>query len=408
MTASSWLSDVRWLDVRRGTWRHNDLRIADGRIAEIAAVGTAGGSPDRHDLAGRYVLPGLIDCHVHVYAMTANLGELESTATSYATMHAAQLMGDMLDRGFTTVRDTGGGDFGLADAQAEGLLRGPRLFFGGKSLSQTGGHGDSRARGAHHAADHRCCASLGMIADGPDAVRKAARDQLRTGAHHVKIMAGGGVASPTDRVDSLQYSEGEMRAAVEEAEDAGRYVAAHAYTPGAIQRAIRAGVRSIEHANLMDEEAAEAIAAADAYVTMNLVTYWALQEIGPSVGLPPVSHAKVVDVLDAGERALRLAVEKGLNLCYGTDLLGDMQEHQSQEFAIRARHQDVIDVIRSATTTAAALLRAEGEIGEITEGAAADLLVLDRDPLTDVTALSDPHPVHVFQGGVDRLRRTTV
>lgn len=406
------LTNATYLDVGSGRWQTADLEIQDGRFARIAPVADDRTAPEvtdpdgTRDLAGRFVLPGLIDCHVHVYAMTANLAQLTAEATSYATLHAARLMGDMLDRGFTTVRDTGGGDFGLADAQAEGLLRGPRLFFGGLALSQTGGHGDARGRGQHSGEDPRCCASLGMLADGPDAVRLATREQLRTGAHHVKIMAGGGVASPTDRVDSVQYSLAEMRAAVEEARDANRYVAAHAYTPAAITRAIEAGVRSIEHANLMDRASAEAIRDADAFVTMNLVTYWALQEFGPDMGLPPASHRKVADVLDAGEHALRLADELGLNLCYGSDLLGGMQIHQSKEFEIRSRIQEPLEVIRSATTTAARLLEREGELGVIREGALADLVVLDRDPLADITALSEPDPILVVQDGIIRKERS--
>ena len=220
-------------------------------------------------------------------------------------------------------------------------------------------------------------------------------------------MAGGGVASPTDRVDSIQYSLAEMSAAVEEAADANRYVAAHAYTPGAIRRVLDAGVRSIEHANLLDEASAEAIAEAEAFVTMNLVTYWALDEFGPSMGLPAASQSKVGDVLSAGERALRLAQEKGLNLCFGSDLLGGMQVHQSQEFAIRARHQDPLDVIRSATSTAARLLERDGELGVIRENALADLVVLDADPLQDIRVLSSPDPALVIQGGQVVLDRST-
>ena len=191
------------------------------------------------------------------------------------------------------------------------------------------------------------------------------------------------------------------------AADANRYVAAHAYTPGAIRRALDAGVRSIEHANLLDEASAEAIAEAEAFVTMNLVTYWALDEFGPSMGLPAASQSKVGDVLSAGERALRLAQEKGLNLCFGSDLLGGMQVHQSQEFAIRARHQDPLDVIRSATSTAARLLERDGELGVIRENALADLVVLDADPLQDIRVLSSPDPALVIQGGQVVLDRST-
>lgn len=409
MSTAVRFTDARYLDPRTGEWQTADLEVRDGRFQQINLVADrvdgGGGGVDGADAAysidlkGRYVLPGLIDCHVHVYAMTANLGQLELVAPSYATMHAARLMGDMLDRGFTTVRDVAGGDHGLAVAQEEGMLRGPRLFFGGKSLSQTGGHGDTRSPGQSVSTSVPCCAGISVIADGPDAVRAAARDQLRTGAHHIKIMAGGGVASPTDRVDSLQYSLPEMRAAVEEAHDANRYVAAHAYTPGAIARALQAGVRSIEHANLMDEATAEAVAEANAFVTMNLVTYWALKEFGAQMGLPEASQAKVDDVLQAGENALQIADKHGLNLCFGTDLLGGMQIHQSREFAIRARFQEPIDIIRGATTTAARLLQREGELGEIREGALADLLVLDRDPLQDITALSEPDPALIVQGG---------
>ena len=403
MTPSTVFTNARYLDVDSGVWRTGDLEVADGRFARVdgaeRAARSAGEDVDVVDLSGRHVIPGLIDCHVHVYAMTANLAELETEAPSYAALQAARLMGDMLDRGFTTVRDTGGADHGLAAAQSEGLLRGPRLFYGGKSLSQTGGHADNRRPGQQQSLGASCCTGLGLLADGPDAVRRAARDQLRTGSHHLKIMAGGGVASPTDRVDSIQYSPAEMRAAVEEAHDANRYVAAHAYTPGAISRALEAGVRSIEHANLMDRPTARKIREAGAFVTMNLVTYWALKEFGASMGLPEASQRKVDDVLTAGENALQIADEEELQLCFGTDLLGGMQVHQSKEFEIRARHQEPLAILRAATVTAAKLLQRDGELGVIREDACADLVVLDGDPLQDIALLSDPDPVMVVQGG---------
>lgn len=390
--------NATWLDVGAGDYHEGDLEIRDGRFVDLESSAATGDAREI-DAAGAYVLPGLIDCHVHVTAHTADLAGLGKESPNYVAMHTARLMGDMLDRGFTTVRDVAGADYGLHDAQAEGLLRGPRLFFGGKALSQTGGHADPRGRGESHVDSAATCAHIGRVADGVDAVRAAARDELRKGAHHIKIMAGGGVASPTDRVDSTQYSLDEITAVVEEAEAANRYVAAHAYTGRAINRALRAGVRSIEHGNLMDDESVALFLEHDAFVTMNLVTYWALMDEGREFGLSQDNWEKVSVVLDGGMTALERAYRGGVNLCYGTDLLGGMQRHQSKEFAIRAEIVPTIDTIRSATSTAARLIQREGELGVIVPGAHGDLIVLDRDPLHDVSVLADAPPRVVVQAG---------
>lgn len=394
------VANARFLDVAAGTWRTADLRLSGGRIVEISEPdATAAPSADRIDLTGRFVLPGLIDCHVHVLAVDADLSQLMDSPSSYVMFGAAVLMGDMLDRGFTAVRDVAGADFGIHRAQRDGLLRAPKIFFGGRALSQTGGHGDGRGPGRTGDIDHRCCPSMSRIADGVDAVRLAARDELRTGAHHLKIMVSGGVASPTDRIDSTQYSLEEIRAVVEEARAANRYVAAHAYTPTAIRRAVECGVRSIEHANLIDQETVELIKRHNAFVTMNLITYQALSDEGAEQGLPPESVAKVDEVLDGGIRALQLLHAAGVNPAYGTDLLGGMQRHQAREFAIRAEHQPTIEVIRSATTVAATLLQREGELGQLIPGAAADLVVLDEDPVQDISALAESRLRAVVQDG---------
>ncbi|MFE9724614.1 amidohydrolase family protein [Streptomyces sp. NPDC005794] len=394
------LRNARLLDVATGDYQEADLRCAEGRIVE---TGTALSAPDdvrTVDLAGAHVLPGLIDAHVHVTASTADLGALPSSSPSYVAAHSARIMSGMLDRGFTTVRDASGADYGLCDAQEEGLLRGPRLMFCGRALSQTGGHGDSRGRGTRVSDDHPCCAGLGRVADGVDAVRAAARDELRKGAHHLKVMASGGVASPTDRIDSTQYSMDELRAVVEEAEAANRYVAAHAYTARAVNRALRAGIRSIEHGNLLDDESVRLFAEYDAFLVPTLVTYWALKKEGPEFGLPADSHRKVDEVLGQGLAALERAVRGGVRTVYGSDLLGGMHRHQNEEFRIRAEVQQPIDVIRAATSTAAELLGMRGEIGTLEPGARADLVVLRGDPLTDIGFLADPaHVVGVVQGG---------
>ncbi|CAM03724.1 imidazolonepropionase-like amidohydrolase [Saccharopolyspora erythraea NRRL 2338] len=389
------------LDVDTGEYAEGDVLCDDGRIAETGPGLTAPGGARTVELAGATVLPGLIDAHVHVTAATADLGALPSWSPSYAAAHAARIMSGMLDRGFTTVRDASGADFGLADAQAEGLIRGPRLMFCGKALSQTGGHGDSRPRGTRVHDGHQCCAGLGRIADGVDAVRAAARDELRKGAHHIKVMAGGGVASPTDRIDSTQYSTDELRAIVEEAEAANRYVAAHAYTARSVSRALRAGVRSIEHGNLIDESTVEEFVAHDAFLVPTLVTYWALKTEGREFGLPESSWRKVDEVLDAGLAALERAHRGGVRLAYGTDLLGGMHRHQNEEFRIRAEVQPPLAVLRAATSAAADLLGMTGELGTLRPGALADLVVVEGDPLTDISAVADPSRIrHVVQSGV--------
>lgn len=389
------------LDVATGEYTEGDLRCADGLIVEAGGRISATGDVRTLDAGGAAVVPGLIDAHVHVTALTADLSRLPSMAPSYVAAHSAAIMGAMLDRGFTTVRDAAGADFGLADAQAEGLVRGPRLLFCGRALSQTGGHGDTRGRGD----DGPCCGGLGRLADGVDAVRAAARDELRKGAHHIKVMASGGVASPTDRIDSTQYSDDELAAVVQEARAANRYVAAHAYTARAVNRALALGVRSIEHGNLLDDHSVELFREHDAFLVPTLVTYWALAAEGVAFGLPEQSRRKVDDVLGAGLAALERAARGGVRIAYGSDLLGGMHRHQNREFRIRAEVQTPLDILRAATTTAAELLNMAGEIGTLAVGARADLLVLDGDPLTDIDALADPARIRcVVQNGAVACR----
>jgi imidazolonepropionase-like amidohydrolase len=393
------LRNALLLDPAEGSYVEGDIRCADGRIVEVGNGLTA---PDARteDVRGAVVMPGLIDAHVHVTALTADLGSIPALSPSYVAAHGARIMAQMLDRGFTTVRDVAGADYGLADAQAEGLIRGPRLLFCGRALSQTGGHGDGRSRGTHHYDDHPCCAGLSRIADGVDAVRAATRDELRKGAHHIKVMASGGVASPTDRIDSTQYSADELRAVVEEAEAANRYVTAHAYTARAVNRALELGIRSIEHGNLLDDRSIELFRDRDAFLVPTLVTYWALKQEGREHGLPESSWRKVDEVLGAGLVALERAARGGVKLVYGSDLLGGMHRHQKHEFRLRAEVQPPIEIIRSATSIAAALVNMTGEIGTLRPGAHADLLVLDGDPLADVGVLVEPkHLRHVVQGG---------
>lgn len=385
------LENASFLDVDAGTIlgeRH--VVVENGLIREISETPVAAADAHRIDVRGRTLMPGLIDSHVHVTAFTANFTELQRSSPFYVAAAAASIMGGMLDRGFTTVRDVGGAEFGLARAVEEGLIRGPRLIYGGKAISPTGGHGDVRLPGVDRHDDAYNQPGLGAIVDGVPELRRRAREEIRRGAHHIKIMGNGGISSPTDRISSDQFSREEIAAAVEEAEMANLYVVVHAYTPRAIKRSVELGVRSVEHGNLADQEAIDLIKARDAFLVPTLATYRALKEEGVEAGLPPELAAKIDDVLDAGINAVELAQRAGVQMAYGTDLLGAMQRRQSSEFALRADVVPAADLIRAATVNGARLMRLENEIGRIAEGYRADLVVFEGNPLDDIRVLAAP------------------
>ncbi|MGH7062401.1 MAG: metal-dependent hydrolase family protein, partial [Stellaceae bacterium] len=286
----------------------------------------------------------------------------------------------------------------------EGLVRGPRIFPSGQALSQTGGHGDLRPR-TRSVVTCACCeggAGIARIADGVAECRRAARDELRKGATQIKIMASGGVASPWDPVWNLQYSEAEVRAIVEEARAWHTYVMAHAYSPEAIRRSVNFGVRSIEHANLIDAATAEHVAAAHAFVVPTLVTYDAMHRYGRELGFPEVSLGKLGDVREAGLRSLETLQAANVAIGFGTDLLGPMHRHQSREFVIRAEAMAPFDIIRSATAVNAEILNRAGELGVVAPGARADLIAIDGNPLADISLLDGQgeHLTHIIKDGV--------
>ena len=267
----------------------NQSLLIDGdRIEAISSQSIRSQSAERIDLRGLTVIPGLIDAHVHVTDTGASPVEQSLQPSSLTALRAAANLRKMLMRGFTTVRDACGADFGLAAAAEQGLIESPRLFYVGKALSPTGGHGDFRVRGDDSRPDLCSCNERGLsvIVDGDAEVRRAARNELRKGAHAIKIMASGGVASPNDPISNLQFSRDEIAAAVEEASFWGKYVMAHAYTVEAIQRCLELGVRSIEHGNLIDFETAKTAAGQGAFVVPTLVTYAAMRERGAEIGLP--------------------------------------------------------------------------------------------------------------------------
>ncbi|MGP4692966.1 amidohydrolase family protein [Agrobacterium cavarae] len=355
------------------------------------------------DLDGKILMPGLIDGHVHVIATKLDLGANADLPNSLVALRSANIMKAMLMRGFTTVRDLGGADHGLVEALQEGTIVGPRLIICGKALSQTGGHTDYRGRFNRRSVEHYPdqLGALGRICDGVDAVRQACREEVKGGAQFIKLMANGGVSSPTDPIANLGFSREEVLAAVEEAENAQTYVAAHLYTDAAIRRAIECGVKSIEHGNLITPETAQLAKERGAFVVPTNIVYDRLAKDGASLGLPPVSVAKIEDVRSAGFEALKVLHKAGVTMVYGTDLLGEMHEHQSEEFVLRGQHLPAADVIRSATLDAAKAFGFEGKLGTVAPGAYADLIVVDGNPLEDLSVLTGQgkHMPYIIKGG---------
>ncbi len=367
----------------------HELLVEGERIREVSASPIRASDATVVDGGGRTLMPGLIDAHVHVFLSEVFLRRLEDMPLTLMTARAAASMHAMLDRGFTSVRDTGGADWGIKAAVDQGFIAGPRLFIAGRAIGPTGGHSDGRRRTATTLTCH-CCNALAFtmgIADGETGVRKAVREEMRQGADHVKIMMSGGVASPYDPLDSLQFSPGEVAAAVEEATAFGRYVCAHAYTPEAITRAAHAGVRTIEHGNLIDEASAKLMAAKDMFLVANLVTYYAMRERAAEFGMTADMLAKNDLVIEGGLRSLEICRRAGVPVAYGSDLLGVLQAEQSREFTIRAEVEKPIDIIRSATTVGARVLRREGQLGCLKPDAWADLIVVNGNPLKDLSLL---------------------
>lgn len=386
---------------------HNELKEGHYVLVEGTGISEVSDRPLKSAAAeivnakGRTLMPGLIDAHVHVTDHDVSPARLQELPPSWIALKAAKLMREMLLRGFTSIRDAAGADSGLARAVEEELIIGPRLFHCGRGLSQTGGHGDFREPG--NDVDPCCYGRTGMtvIADGVSAVRKAAREELRKGAHAIKIMASGGVTSPSDPLLGLQYSESEIRAAVEEAEHRGTYVLAHSYSDEAISRALKCGVRSIEHANFIELDTAKSAERAGAFVIPTLVTYQAMISRGKEIGLPDYSMKKVSEVHQAGLKSLEYLKNAGTSTGFGTDLFGPLHDMQSNEFLIRAEALSPFEILVSATKTNAELLNMYPKLGCIRPGSLADLLIVDGDPLRDISLLQHPDRsiTHIMKSG---------
>jgi imidazolonepropionase-like amidohydrolase len=367
-----------------------DVLVEEGLIREVSDRPLQSAGAQVIDVRGRTLMPGLIDAHVHVYASDVSVQRLEAHGEAYRTAHAIRMLNHALQCGFTTVRDVGGGDFGLAQALADGLVHGPRFFYSGRILSMTGGHGDFRPA---HETEVACgCGathSLSRVADGIDEVIHAARDELRRGAHCIKITASGGVASPTDPIWMNQYREDEIRAVVEETTQRRTYTAAHCHPASSIRRCAEFGVRSIEHGTLIDAETAEYIASTGAFIVPTMAIIFALKEHGPRLGFPPASQFKVQSVYENALQGMEYMRKAGVQIAFGTDLLGALYVEQCSEFTLRREVFTPLEILRQATSISADLMMKAGELGCVAPGAQADLLVVDGDPLKDIALLAE-------------------
>lgn len=368
----------------------------------IAGVGDPASGDVEIDARGGFVMPGFIDAHVHFRLATLNFHVLTHWSEVEYGIAMPRLASDTLKRGFTTVRDIGGDVEGLKRAIDSGMIAGPRIIRAGRILSQTGGHGD--IEGGELSVPNCACqmrhSAFGIVADGIEAVRKAARYNLREGSDFIKIVVSGGVATPRDPLDSIQYTPEEVRTAVTEASHRHTYVAAHAYSPESIIMAVENGVRTIEHGNLLDDAAAQAMVKANAILVPTLATYEAMEEMGEKLGLPKTNRDKNRLVLAAGEASLEIARRNGVTMGWGTDLIGEAQPRQRREFSIRAQVETAEQILHAMYLVNPTICPTSVPIGTIEAGAAGDIVISRVNPLDNIAALAEDDCLsHVIQAG---------
>ena len=376
-----------------------DILVENGRIAALIPAGAGPAEAERIDCGGRAVIPGLIDAHWHSTLVAVTQAQAMTADIGFIHLAAGREAGATLMRGFTTVRDTGGPAFGLQQAIDRGLVAGPRIFPSGAMISQTSGHGDFRLLSElPRVADdlsHSERAGVAAIADGRDEVLRRTREQLMKGASQIKIMAGGGVSSLHDPLESVQYLMEEIEAAVRAAADWGTYICAHVYTPEGIQRALRAGVRSIEHGQLADRETMAMMREEGAW--WSIQPFLADEDANPKSD--PRQQAKQAEVAQGTVRAFQQGRDMGVRMAFGTDILMNPPgaAGQGRQLAKLARLMAPLEALPMATGAAGELLalsgeRApyEGKLGVIAEGALADLLVVEGDPETGLDWLDTP------------------
>jgi imidazolonepropionase-like amidohydrolase len=404
--ANAFLIDCTGADPKEGA----AVVVEDDRIRDVLPGGKVGALPGpvtTLDLKGATLMPGLTDAHVHICAVSENITDQHRVyPPSYIAARAMRRAEECLRQGFTTVRDAGGADYGFRLALEEGHGPGPRLLVSGNYISQTGGHGDKRRRAEWNAPVDCCIGMIGSIADGEVEVRKAAREQIRRDVDQIKIMASGGAMSPSDELDTTQFTVAEMRAAVEEAHAVGKYVLAHAYSDSAVRNAVAAGVRSIEHGNLIREAAAKAIKDAGAFLVPTMVTYEAIYREGKRYGIGDHQIQKINLAREQSVQGLTYAYKAGCKIGSGSDLLGDMMVQRAVEFELKGQVLKPMEVLLSATKVNAELFRMADRIGTVEPGKYADLLVVAGNPLKNLRVFQVQDNLKVIMKGGHVYKQT--
>jgi len=355
------------------------------------------------ECGGRTLMPGLTDAHIHAAIIETDMQKAQRDSPATFALRVKEVLEQTLQAGFTTVRDAFGLDWGFVQATERGYVKGPRILFVGGCLTQTGGHGDWREphmQGNPFPGLHGLVAAP-RVCDSPDEMRRAARDMLRMGAHGIKLMAGGGCMSPTDEIEHTQFTVEEMAAACYEARAVGKIALAHVYTPDGIINAVRAGVRSIEHGNFIDEAAAACMRNAGAYFVPTLTTYFLISAHGAAENIPQRMIDKINKAKDRGLESLAVARDAGLRICSGSDVLSSMQPFKSMELGLKAQVLGAHAAILSATRTNAELFGMADQIGTVEAGKLADVVVVNGNPVDDIGVLQDAaNVVLVMRDGV--------
>jgi imidazolonepropionase-like amidohydrolase len=385
--------------------RSYDVLVKGDRVVSVSRTSLNDNDARMINVGGRTLMPGLIDAHAHITGLS-----LSPRNTSYPASEIAVAAANYLDRslmdGFTSIREAGGADHSIARLLAEGKINGPRLFYSGRALTQTGGGADFRTPDEVNDPNGQPgpYSIMSVIADGVDNVRKAAREELRRGASQLKVFVSGGVVFPSEAHATIyEYSLEELRAIVEEAQGRGTYVMAHAYTDEGVRRCLHAGVRSIEHANFVSEQTVAMMARSGVYLDLTFISLVQRIESAPETGLPESIVENLRATVAKGKQVYRWAKNYGVPIAFGTDLWGpDAQKSQLREFEMRSELDEPSNIIRSATRINAELLNQGTSLGVIAPGAYADLLVIDGDPLSDLTVMTNPQRnlKLVMKGGV--------